>query len=129
MKKKKFWVIPLIIGVMLIIAGVVLIATAPEEIAMGQPGWFDSSSARDGHIVGGIFAIMVGVIAIILSITLNYMFNSKEAQEADKFREKLTGAIFNFETDESKEDKTCAYCGAKLGNDGVCHNCGAKQSK
>ncbi len=129
MKKKKYWVIPLIIGIVLIIVGIVLFAIMPAGVAMGDAGWFDNSSARGGFTVGGIFLLFAGIMTIVAGFVINGIENSKAAELSDKLMDKLGDAIDNIGEEKQPEVKYCSYCGSKLNEDGSCSGCGAKKSK
>ena len=128
MKNKKYWVIPLIIGIVLIVVGIILFATMPAELPMEDAGWFDNSTARSGHIVGGIFTLFVGVMAIVSGFVINQIENSKTAELSNKLIDKIGDAIDNIGEEKQPKVNYCSYCGSKLNEDGSCSSCGAKSS-
>ena len=130
MKKKKVWLIPLIIGVVLIVGAIIMFATTPADVEMGSANWFDNETARSWHFAGGFFMLFVGITAVISSFMMNVVSKSKTMDLSnsvmEKIKENIEGSVLN---SQEKTDKYCEYCGSKLDDGGNCKNCGAKQRK
>ena len=130
MRKKKFWIVPLIIGIIFIIEAIILFATTPSSVDMGSPNWFDNESARTNHIKGGIFVMFVGLTIISAGFIYNAIRQSKSATIASTIMDKYKANIENTISAQDDNNKYCEYCGSKINSDeNSCKNCGAKQRK
>lgn len=71
-KPKKYFLIPLIIGICLFVVGLILIikAIATDVPSMYDSGWFDAETARNARMVVGIpicfFGVVIGIGAAII---------------------------------------------------------------
>ena len=62
MKNKKI-LIPIVLGAVLIVVGILVLTVFCPEIPMGQDGWMENESRR----VPGIISIVIGAFALIAS--------------------------------------------------------------
>lgn len=134
-KRKKYYLIPLIIGILMTIAGIVLVVLASTSSVpeMGvNNGWFEAKTAKEGKLFGGAALISIGLfVAIGLTIIVKTMGSAGSAVKRSiinftEHNETLEKVISN----NSPKTKTCAYCDAEIEiNKFECPHCGAKQTK
>jgi len=58
-------------GLVAAVGGIVRLVTAPKELAMGDPGWFESASAHSSAQFLGIALIMFGVFGFLAGLMLS----------------------------------------------------------
>lgn len=145
---KKKWIIPLIIGVVVVSIGLILLisglrTSVPEEVPFGKPGWFESASEsssarfRKGAFIGfGVFVIFAGIV-ISSSIYFTSTRMSMAKSKVGEVQETIIKEFFQVPVPQVAEEKPkekeaiyCDYCGAKLDeNDKKCPGCGSVITK
>lgn len=134
MKKKYYFVIPVVIGVILVIAGITTIVNADpfEQGEVFALGIFMSFSGVSAFLVGTLLTVAKQFensntnVGQIKSIVDNVKTMQEELKNSGVIDE--NGSVSMFDSKQSKA-KYCQYCGSKLNNDESCSNCGAKVTK
>lgn len=131
-KPKKYFLIPLIIGICMIVGGLVLVILGATSSVpdMGDDGWFAASEAKTGRICGGGVLVTFGVI-VAVGIS-NIVYNADPVVKQRKMEKvaEQNEAMEKIMSKHNQKTKTCSYCGAELQSDKFeCPHCGAKQTK
>jgi len=133
-RKKRGWLIPFIIGLIMIAGGVTLIVLSVTKNVpgMGDPGWFDAETKVNGMRFGGIALVMFGIFITVSSTVTKRISNSKLFQQNnDNSSEEgesqgLVGFINNL---VKPQKRICKYCGSENPQDATkCQSCGANLS-
>lgn len=156
-KPKKYFLISLFIGLVVMIIGVVLLVSARtmEVPAFGEEGWFEGGSEQNKQTFVAIGVMIVGfIIAVGVSLFVYEMdpVVKKRRMKEDIIERKMQMGDFegaarlideddmsHFSTPLSNSTsssssisavKTCAYCGSEIPKTkSECPFCGAKQTK
>ncbi len=131
-KPKKYYLIPLIIGIFMIVMGIVLIilALVSQIPEMGADGWFEASGAKSGKFFGGGVLVSFGVFVAAGISSIVYTADPVVKQRRMEKVAEQNVAMEKIMSKHSQKTKTCLYCGAELQSDKFeCPHCGAKQTK
>ena len=131
-RPKKYFLIPLIIGICMIVGGLVLVilGAASSVPDMNSSGWFAASSAKSGRIFGGGVLVSLGVFVAVgissIVYTADPVVKQNRMKKMSEQNEFMTRKLSN----DIQKSRTCAYCGSELEeNKFECPHCGAKQTK
>lgn len=130
-KPKKYFLIPLIIGICMIVGGLVLVilGAASSVPDMNSSGWFAASSAKSGRIFGGGVLVSLGVFVAVGISSIVYTADPVVKQRRMEKVAEQNEAVEKIMS-KHNQTKTCSYCGAELQSDKFeCPHCGAKQTK
>lgn len=137
-KPKKYFLIPLFIGIAMFVAGIVLVIQANliEIPSMSDAGWVDAKTAKNFKIFISIALIAVGLMIGIGGTLFVYFADPvvKKRQQLES-QEYLSESVQKFSEIANKskvveETKVCAYCGSTLSSGAKeCPYCGAKKTK
>ena len=96
-KHSKRWLIPLIIGVSIFIAGVVMITIGASMYVpeLGDDGWYDAKTNSELLKFLGIFLIMVGIMIGAVGTFTTYVTTSPEFKERQLKRLQERKQIFS----------------------------------
>ena len=143
-KHSKMWLIPLIIGASIFIAGIIMITTGISMFVpdMGDDGWYDAETNRDALIFLGlvitILGVAIGGIGTFASFASTPEFKERQLKRLQEHKQifssmmsKFGISIDNQETEQkSKATKVCEYCDTEVDTkEKVCPSCGAKKFK
>lgn len=131
-KPKKYFLIPLIIGICMIVGGLVLVILGATSSVpdMNSSGWFAASSAKSGRIFGGGVLVSFGVFVAVGISSIVYTADPVVKQRRMKNIAEQNEALGKVFSNNSKKPKICSYCGSELeANKFECPHCGAKQTK
>ena len=131
-KPKKYYLIPMIIGICMFVAGLTLLILALTSHVpdMGDDGWFAAASAKSGKLIGGGVLISFGVFVAVGISSIVYTADPVVKQRRMEKVAEQNEAVEKIMSKHSQKTKTCSYCGAELQSDKFeCPHCGAKQTK
>lgn len=131
-KPKKYYLIPMIIGICMFVAGLTLLilALTSHVSDMGDDGWFAAASAKSGKLIGGIMLMFFGVFVSVgisnVVYALDPVVKAKRIKRLTEQNQAATKAMFK----SGQQTKKCLYCGAEFDADKFeCPHCGSKQTK
>ena len=148
-KVKTAGLVVLLLGVCLLISGILVVFSASfmKVPSMGDPNWFDASSAQMGRSSLGMFMIIPGIFVTVVGCMIRFgVANRREIMAyqlqqlmplAQEGTEKMTPTAAKYsrtivrETVKglkeglSEEERKCKYCGTFVDGDSkYCKNCG-----
>lgn len=138
-KPKKYFLIPLFIGIAMIVAGIVvlILAGTADVPSMGDSDWFEMESARSAKSFIGVaiifFGFFVGVSGTIIVYFNDPVVRKRHVDTLAKHKEETIQNFRSFsgqQHNNTNETKVCAYCGSTLSSGAnECPHCGAKKTK
>ncbi|MBO7508533.1 MAG: hypothetical protein J6T39_02700 [Clostridia bacterium] len=138
--KNKSYIIVQIIGIVLGVIGLIMLSVSimMNVPRMGESGWFEARSIKDGLMFAGVSITILGFcVGSIIAAVVKTKFSghhkmtiSKQREIMDTLRTELkdnnaneSGETFHTE----HKTKTCEYCGCELKlEQTACPYCGAK---
>lgn len=150
MKKPTFYLVMKIIGFSVLAIGLILlICGITKNIpSMGQAGWFDAESAKNGLISGGVTCIFVSIALLITGFTPEIAKMSAKHQKyiQQETKEDLTDiantsadivddaivttvkAVKKGLSEDEEKSVFCKHCGKEIDFDSTfCKHCGKEQ--
>ena len=156
-RRKKYWLIPLIIGISLGVFGITKLAKAMNMIIppMGEPDWFTATAERsslitEGGLLGFFGFVVIGMVGTIITFFATrspedeadsvHRQVMKEKRYKDRLKENgtlstakemhLTDEDLGLEDFRPKKVRYCPYCGTEMeANERVCPSCNARIRK
>lgn len=143
-EKKKFsiinylWVIPLILGIVIGIIGILKINSANNMFVpdLGDDGWFEAETSQSNAEFGGIAMCMIGFFGVGLMGSI-MCFSIPRAVRASKKHMKSFGTYINDNIIQPAKEKVegsseklkkCKYCGSLAKLDATeCESCGGNE--
>lgn len=138
-KGSKKYLIPLFIGIVVAVIGLVMLINGivMDTPEMGESGWFDAHSQQSVLTSVGSTLLLVGtMMAVILPLTMRLntpeakakaILKMKQQEERVKQILKEHGVDENYEQNKSGQKRYCEYCGVEIpANVSKCESCGSK---
>lgn len=127
LKKKKLWIIPLVVGIVIGTIGVIMIIKGlnTEDVPLGAPGWFDARSS-ESFIIPGAFLAFLGYIFVGVGVTFTVAASSKEPKTIQSLQDGIQQVR---DYNGAQSSYYCEYCGSLIDDGICCSSCGAKISK